>query len=188
MIFCCCLDMDFNNTNENLILESSSFIKNEVDKKEAAETTTAKKRAGLKKDRKTICLLMYLYFLQGLPLGLAGSIMPIILSASKNKASFSDLGTYSFVFWPFSIKLLWAPLVDSVYLKKFGRRKSWLVPVQFLIGILMLSLGLTAQHLIYNIQSPKDIIQLTFIFGMFTFLAATQDIAVDGWAINMLSK
>jgi PAT family acetyl-CoA transporter-like MFS transporter 1 len=45
--------------------------------------------------------------------------------------------TFSFAGWPFSLKLLWAPLVDSIFVKKFGRRKSWLVPVQYLIGIFM---------------------------------------------------
>ncbi len=34
----------------------------------------------------------------------------------------------------------------------------------------------------------KGILKLTGIFFMFTFLAATQDIAVDGWALTMLSK
>ena len=33
-----------------------------------------------------------------------------------------------------------------------------------------------------------DILLLTAIFFMLTFLAATQDIAVDGWALTMLSK
>jgi PAT family acetyl-CoA transporter-like MFS transporter 1 len=36
--------------------------------------------------------------------------------------------------------------------------------------------------------SDLDILLLTGIFFMFTFLAATQDIAVDGWALTMLSK
>ena len=34
--------------------------------------------------------------------------------------------------------MLWAPIIDSVFWAKFGRRKSWLVPVQYLIGITML--------------------------------------------------
>ena len=36
------------------------------------------------------------------------------------------------------IQVLWAPIIDSVFWAKFGRRKSWLVPVQYLIGITML--------------------------------------------------
>ena len=92
------------------------------------------KKGDWKKDFKNIALLTFLYLLQGLPLGLNSSL-PYILSARK--VSYADQGTFSFAFWPFSLKLLWAPLVDSIYVKKFGRRKSWLVPVQYLIGIFM---------------------------------------------------
>lgn len=42
---------------------------------------------------------------------------------------------FGLVMWPFSLKLLWAPLVDSFYVKKFGRRKSWLIPIQILLGM-----------------------------------------------------
>ena len=38
----------------------------------------------------------------------------------------------------FSMKLLWAPIVDSIYFKTIGRRKSWMVPCQYLIGIFLL--------------------------------------------------
>jgi PAT family acetyl-CoA transporter-like MFS transporter 1 len=41
---------------------------------------------------------------------------------------------YSFSGYPFSIKLLWAPLVDAFFIQKLGRRKSWLIPTQILIG------------------------------------------------------
>lgn len=154
--------MDFNQTNENLAIESSFFVTKEVlsheklrqvdaeteEKKE--DDVEIKKKPGLKKDAKTIFLLMYLYFLQGLPLGLAGSI-PFILTSKK--ASFSDQGTFSFVFWPFSIKLLWAPIVDSVFWARFGRRKSWLIPVQFLIGITLFSFASYSESILYNIQS-----------------------------------
>jgi hypothetical protein len=89
----------------------------------------------IKKDLHNIALLMFLYFLQGVPLGLTGSL-PFILSSRK--VSYADQGTFSFAFWPFSLKLLWAPIVDSVYFRRIGRRKSWLVPMQYLIGIFML--------------------------------------------------
>ena len=36
------------------------------------------------------------------------------------------------------MKLLWAPIVDCLYSRRLGRRKTWLVPLQFLIGAIML--------------------------------------------------
>ena len=49
----------------------------------------------------------------------------------------------SFVFWPFSLKLLWAPIVDGAFIASFGRRKSWLIPVQFALAAVMLYLSST---------------------------------------------
>ena len=66
-------------------------------------------------------------FLQGIPLGLAAAI-PLILT--NRHVSYKQQAEFSFAYWPFSIKLLWAPIVDSCYLPSFGRRKTWLVPVQ----------------------------------------------------------
>lgn len=102
-----------------------------------------------KAELSSILLLLFLYVLQGIPLGLAGSI-PLILQ-SKN-VSYTDQAFFSFVFWPFSLKLLWAPLVDAVYFKNFGRRKSWLVPTQYTLGIFMIYLSTQVDHLLGNID------------------------------------
>lgn len=134
-------------------------------------------------DRKNIALLMFLYVLQGIPLGLAGAI-PYLLTSRK--VSYNDQALFSFVYWPFSVKLLWAPIVDSIYISSFGRRKSWLVPVQYLIGIFMLVLSLFISRIMD--EGNLNIYLLTTIFFFLNFLAATQDIAVDGWALTMLSR
>lgn len=41
---------------------------------------------------------------------------------------------YNIVFWPYTLKLIWAPLIDALYIQWIGRRKSWLLPVQFIAG------------------------------------------------------
>ena len=152
---------------------------------------------GLKGDRMNVALLMLLYVLQGIPLGIAASI-PYLLQSRH--ISYKEQAIFSFVFWPFSLKLLWAPLVDSVYFPAFGRRKSWLVPTQYFIGIFMFILSYSTS--VDEITKPAanvtadaadavvhiNITLLTGMFFMLTFLAATQDIAVDGWALTMLSK
>jgi PAT family acetyl-CoA transporter-like MFS transporter 1 len=125
-------------------------------------------------------------------------------------ASWSQQGTFSFAFWPFSLKLLWAPIVDALYLKRFGRRKTWLIPIQYALGFVMILLSYyindillepaassTSHHprMIENFISNElfifldlDIYFLTAIFFGLSFLAATQDICVDGWALSMLSR
>ncbi|KAL3992137.1 acetyl-coenzyme A transporter 1 [Oreochromis aureus] len=142
------------------------------------------RRSGIHGELGNVLLLLFLYVLQGIPLGLGGSI-PLILQ-SKN-VSYKDQAFFSFVFWPFSLKLLWAPLVDALYFSRFGRRKSWLVPTQYLLGLFMLYLSAKVDSLLQSKGGP-DVVTLTAVFFMLAFLAATQDIAVDGWALTMLSR
>lgn len=98
--------------------------------------SSVKETQNVRKDLKNIVFLMFLYMLQMIPIGLTGSL-PYILS-SKN-ISYAEQGFFSLAFWPFSLKLLWAPIVDAIYSKKLGRRKSWLIPLQLLIGLYMIS-------------------------------------------------
>ncbi|XP_029884418.1 acetyl-coenzyme A transporter 1 isoform X2 [Aquila chrysaetos chrysaetos] len=141
---------------------------------------------GCRAELGSILLLLVLYVLQGIPLGLAGSV-PLILQSKS--ASYTDQAFFSFVFWPFSLKLLWAPLVDAVYLRGFGRRKSWLVPTQYVLGLFMIYMSTQVDVLLGDGEGRgPDVVALTVTFFLFEFLAATQDIAVDGWALTMLSR
>lgn len=141
---------------------------------------------GCRAELGSILLLLVLYVLQGIPLGLAGSV-PLILQSKS--ASYTDQAFFSFVFWPFSLKLLWAPLVDAVYLRSFGRRKSWLVPTQYILGLFMIYMSTQVDLLLGDGEGRgPNVVALTGTFFFFEFLAATQDIAVDGWALTMLSR
>lgn len=140
------------------------------------------KKSSLSGDYLNICVLLFLYILQGIPLGLIGSV-PFILS--NRGVSYSQQAVFSFVTWPFSVKLLWAPIVDSLYWERFGRRKSWLVPVQYLIGFFLIIISFNIENLLNSSAGPQMSV-LTIMFLALNFLAATQDIAVDGWALTML--
>ena len=95
---------------------------------------------------------------------------------------------FSFVQWPFSLKLFWAPIVDSIFLRKFGRRKTWLIPTQYLMGIFMLLLSNYVDHWLGKEHEKPNIEMLTALFFSLNVLAATQDIVVDGWALTMLKR
>ena len=168
-----------------------------------------------RKDRFSYAILIALYTLQGIPIGLSASIpfliqqkvklltaaVPLaegmaeatthaISSTHAARLSYNANAVFALCSWPFSLKLLWAPIVDACYLKSFGRRKSWLVPVQAVAGLLMVfgssfverQLGLGDRMVDLNVGGVT-----AYFFALF-FLMATQDIAVDGWALTMLSK
>lgn len=109
--------------------ESVSLANNQNESQALNELVVDQK--SLKKDFWNIWFLMLLYFLQGIPTGLVFSIQFVL---SERKVSYIDQGTFTLCAWPFTVKLLWAPFVDAWYFKRIGRRKSWLVPIQFLIG------------------------------------------------------
>ena len=60
----------------------------------------------------------------------------------------------------------------------------------FLLGIFMLLLSRHIPHLMAenDPSATVNIVTLTVVFFLLNFLAATQDIAVDGWALTMLSR
>lgn len=76
--------------------------------------------------------------LQGLPIGLTFGTLPFLLKA---KLSYSQLALFSLSTYPYSLKLLWSPIVDACFSARIGRRKSWIIPVQALIGCAMWWLG-----------------------------------------------
>lgn len=97
-----------------------------------SESRGHRRRPGIRGELGNVLLLLFLYVLQGIPLGLAGSI-PLILQSKS--VSYRDQAFFSFVFWPFSLKLLWAPLVDALYFSRFGRRYASLTSLRSLSSI-----------------------------------------------------
>ncbi|CAM9338726.1 unnamed protein product, partial [Pylaiella littoralis] len=146
--------------------------------------TSSDVESDWKQDLPSIVLLLILYTLQGIPMGLSGSIPFLLLE----KVSYSEQAIFSLVSLPFSLKLLWAPLVDSLYFPSFGRRKSWLVPAQLLCGGMMLWARSVMDDWIGEDGKKPHVKTLTGYFLALYFIMATQDIAVDGWALTMLSR
>jgi len=129
--------------------------------------------------------------------------------AELTKVAYNAQAIFALCSWPFSLKLLWAPIVDACFSKRFGRRKSWLVPIQLIAGMLMVGgsgyveqeLGLDNQSLGGSsgvldsaaaagttVEKSMNVRGVTLFFFALYFLMATQDIAVDGWALTMLSR
>ncbi|CRL01967.1 CLUMA_CG015131, isoform A [Clunio marinus] len=162
--------MDQNKENED----------NEVQEKKETEMS------NLKGDYGNVIILLFLYMLQGIPLGISSAV-PILLQ--NRGVSYAEQAGFTFAFYPFTMKILWAPIVDSVYIKAFGRRKSWLVPTQILIGIFMIFLSQNVNDWLGDgsTKGPQMFL-LTAVFFVLWFLTATQDVAVDGWALTMLRR
>ncbi|EEH47262.2 uncharacterized protein PADG_03360 [Paracoccidioides brasiliensis Pb18] len=137
-------------------------------------------------DKRNFVLLCVLYFLQGVPMGLAGGSVPFLL---KPYLSYGQIGIFSLASYPYSLKLLWSPIVDAVWSRRFGRRKSWIAPIQLISGFSMLYLGKNINKMMVAAgeNGGAGVWSFTGWWFLLVFLCATQDIAVDGWAISLLS-
>ncbi|VVC42465.1 Major facilitator superfamily domain,Acetyl-coenzyme A transporter 1 [Cinara cedri] len=143
-------------------------------------------KPDLRGDRLNLLLLILLYTIQGVPFGFTVTALPIIMQ-SKKVVSYEDQALFSLVLWPTNMKLFWAPLVDSIYVQRIGRRKSWLIPVQCLMGAILVFSASNINDWLPEEGKP-NLMMLTFVFFVLNFLAATQNIVIDGWALTMLKK
>lgn len=127
-----------------------------------AQLTTARK----------LGLLATLYFAQGLPFGLFTQALPAVMR--KEGVSLAVIGLSSLLALPWALKFLWAPWVDRT-----GSRRMWLLPLQMTSGAVLLMLALAdPSHAISWLMGGVLITNL---------LAATQDIAADGLAVDLLA-
>ncbi|KAI9689202.1 MAG: hypothetical protein M1822_000940 [Bathelium mastoideum] len=137
-------------------------------------------------ERRNFLMLCLLYFMQGVPMGLATGSVPFLL---KSHLSFGQIGVFSLASYPYSLKLLWSPIVDAVWSQRVGRRKSWIIPIQALSGMGMLWLGSRVERMMETAgeNGGAGVWGFTSWWFFLVFMCATQDIAVDGWALVLLS-
>jgi len=116
-------------------------------------------------------LLTSLYLSQGLPFGLFTQALPAILR--RRGLSLTLVGLSSLLALPWALKPLWAPLVD-----RHGRRRSWILPLQLAAAALMATLTLFDPR--HGLSAVLTGVLLS------NLLAASQDIATDGLAVDLL--
>ncbi|UOM34421.1 AmpG family muropeptide MFS transporter [Acuticoccus sp. I52.16.1] len=121
-------------------------------------------------------------FSSGLPLLLGFSTLSFWLREAD--VSLAAIGGLLTVATPYSLKFLWAPLLDHVRLpvltRWLGLRRSWLLVVQLL---LMGSIVVVGQA-----EPPGGLGFLAMAALVMAFLSATQDIVVDAYRIEILDE
>jgi len=118
-----------------------------------------------------------MYFAQGIPQGLLGIAIPAWLASQGVGAS--EIASYlAVIVLPWAFKLITGPLMDRYEFLPMGRRRPWVISAQ-----LGLSLSLLALMLVEN---PAEQIGMLMVIGvLINSFAATQDVAVDGMAIDL---
>lgn len=131
--------------------------------------------------RPQLFLVLILGLLSGLPLALTMSTATTMLKDSG--VDIATIGLFALTGLPYAFKFLWAPLVDNLQIpflyKKLGRRRSWLVIMQVILGAIVFAISLLNPN-----QHLEIIALLTFLIAV---SSATLDIVVDAFRIEKLS-
>ena len=116
-----------------------------------------------------------LYFSEGLPLGLFFDLFPVHLRQAG--VGPADIGLLSLLGLAWTVKFLWAPLVDA-----WRHHRLWMAVANFGMAAVLLALSLQPQALAQGVTWPW------VLLAAFTMLSATNDIATDGYTIELLAK
>lgn len=123
-----------------------------------------------------LSLFACLYFAQGLPYGFFTQAMPVYLREAK--ATLTEIGGASLLTLPWALKFLWAPLADRYGFPSLGLRRSWILPLQLLSILALIFLSL--------LNPENSLLVVLIAFLICNFVAATQDVATDGLAVDLL--
>lgn len=125
-------------------------------------------------------VILLMGFSSGLPLLLGFSTLSYWLS--KEGVSLTAIGGLLAASAPYSVKFLWAPLIDQarlpVFTALFGRRRGWMLAIQILLAAAIAALGF---------GDPRESIGYIAAMALVVaFLSASQDIVIDAYRIDIL--
>jgi PAT family beta-lactamase induction signal transducer AmpG len=130
--------------------------------------------------RKTGIMLIY-----GMAAGLPYALLLGTLYAwlGETGVDLETMGVFSLIGLAYAFKFLWSPLVDRGRVPGFwrlGRRRSWLVPIQALVGLVLIALS--------AMDPAKSIGLFSLLAGIAAFASATQDIVIDAWRVEVADE
>ena len=131
---------------------------------------------------KKLIFIFLMGIASGIPLYLILSTLMIWLT--RENIDLSTIGLFSLTQIPWSLKFLWAPIIDHYkipFLHNYlGKRKSWLLITQFFLIISIILLGTN--------DPTSELFYTAFFALLVSFFSATQDIIIDAYRIETLSE
>ncbi len=113
-------------------------------------------------------------FSAGLPLALTA--LPLRQWLSESGTSLAAIGFTASLGLPYTLKFLWAPVLDQVGPPVLGRRRGWLLSIQAALVVAGLVFAWSDP-----LSAPATLIAAAVAIGV---LSASQDIVVDAWRIE----
>jgi PAT family beta-lactamase induction signal transducer AmpG len=137
--------------------------------------------AAVYRDRRVLALI-FLGFSSGLPFGILAE--PLSAWLTESGVSRTEIGLFALVSLPYSLKVLWAPLIDRVPLpwlsRRFGRRRGWALATQALLMAAIIGLALT--------DPAAALFPVALLATATAFSSASQDVVLDAYRVEILEE
>lgn len=120
--------------------------------------------------------LLSLYIAQSIPMSFFTSVLPVVLRMEG--ISLETIGMLQLIKLPWLLKFFWSPVVD-ITSHNLGGYKKWIITSELFYALVILIIGF------FNITTSLSMI--IGLMALAVFISATQDIATDAFAINILT-
>ncbi|MEO8578832.1 MAG: AmpG family muropeptide MFS transporter [Gemmatimonadales bacterium] len=125
-----------------------------------------------------MAILLLLGFSSGLPFYLTSKTLQAWMTTTK--VDLATIGFFSLVTLPYSLKFVWAPLMDRYIPPFLGRRRGWVLITQIL---LLLAIAAMSLH------DPRTGLKMLAINAIaIAFFSASQDISLDAYRTDVLES
>ncbi len=123
-------------------------------------------------------LMVALGFSSGLPVALIGGTLQVWMARSG--INLHTIGFFSLIGAPYALKFLWSPFMDRFVPPWLGRRRGWIILVQFVLFLAIGAMGF---------NSPAHALAAMAALAFFVaFSSASQDIVIDAYRTDLLTE
>src|SRR5258708_4083081 len=123
--------------------------------------------------------VVLLSFSSGLPLGLVWIAIPAWMARAG--VDIKVIGLFTLAQAPWSFKLIWSPSMDRFPPPFLGRKRGWILISQIALIALGFFLAAVSDH-------PEAVWVIGALALAIAFASATQDIAIDAYAVEVLRR
>jgi PAT family beta-lactamase induction signal transducer AmpG len=129
--------------------------------------------------RGRLTAFFFLYVTEGIPLGFAATAVATQLR--RQDVGPAQIGAFVGSFYlPWAFKWAFGPFIDVFASDRFGRRRGWIIAMQVLMALTLMSTSL--------LTLPQQLGLFTVILLVHNSFGAMQDVAIDALAVNTLAE
>lgn len=135
-----------------------------------------------RKSYKNLTVIFFLGISSGLPLALILSTLKAMLL--EKGFDLKTIGFFSLVSLPYTLKIFFAPIIDSCPVpfltRSVGQRKSWIILSQIFLASFIFALAIAGLE--------NNLTAIAVFSFLAAFASASQDVVIDGYRIELIEK